>query len=102
MTVLLTTHDLVEAERLADRIAIIVGGALTASGSREDLAAAVGTEAEVRWREGGQIHRERTADPAALVRALDGRHAGAIADLEVRRPSLEDAYLELVRREEGR
>jgi ABC-2 type transport system ATP-binding protein len=100
VTVLLTTHDLGEAERLADRIAILVRGELVACGSHEELAATVNGEAEVRWRENGEMRRERTPDPTALVRELDRRHAGDVQDLEVRRPSLEDTYLELVEREE--
>ena len=96
VSILLTTHDLAEAERLADRIAILAEGQIVASGTREELAAQVSTDAEVRWREDGVLRRERTADPGRFVRTLDD----GVEDLEVRRPSLEDTYLELLEREE--
>jgi len=41
-TILLTTHDLDEAERLADRIGILHGGRLVAEGTPADLAARFG------------------------------------------------------------
>jgi ABC-2 type transport system ATP-binding protein len=45
MTVLLTTHDMDEAEALCDRIAIMHAGRVVASGSPAELRAAVGPEA---------------------------------------------------------
>ncbi len=41
-TILLTTHDLDEAERLADRIGILHGGRLVAEGTPAELAARFG------------------------------------------------------------
>src|SRR5690606_10227850 len=37
-TILLTTHDLTEAEKLADRILILAGGRIVADGSADQLA----------------------------------------------------------------
>jgi len=37
-TILLTRHDLHEAERLADRILILAGGTIIADGSADELA----------------------------------------------------------------
>ena len=42
-TILLTTHDLDEAERLADRVGILHGGRLVAEGTPAELAARFGT-----------------------------------------------------------
>ena len=44
VTILLTTHDLDEAEKLADRILILAGGAIIADGSADELARRMSTE----------------------------------------------------------
>ena len=103
MSVLLTTHDLAEAEKLADRIVILAGGRIVAEGTAAELAARVAGDGEVRWRRGGEEHRERVADPTAFVRELfaaERRDGVRITDLDVRVPTLEDSYLALVARAE--
>ncbi|WAU86424.1 ABC transporter ATP-binding protein [Streptomyces sp. Qhu-G9] len=100
VTVLLTTHDLVEAERLADRIAMMVGGRIRACGTPAELAGRAAARAEVRWTaDDGTFRREHTEDPSRLVWELHRHADGPIADLEVRRPTLEDTYLHMVHRE---
>ena len=100
VTVLLTTHDLAEAERLADRIAMLVGGRIRACGTPAELARSAAARAEVRWTaDDGTSRRERTEDPSRLVWELHRHADGPIADLEVRRPTLEDTYLHMVHRE---
>jgi ABC-2 type transport system ATP-binding protein len=100
-TILLTTHDLGEAERLADRILILTAGKIVADGSAAELTRQVAGTSEVRWEVDGQRSSEATEDAAAFVRRLFERHGEAITDLEVRRSSLEDTYLAMVARFEA-
>jgi ABC-2 type transport system ATP-binding protein len=100
-TVLLTTHDLDEAEKLADRILVLDGGAIVADGSADQLARELTTQAEVRWTSGGHrnVHAVAEGDPTEFVRRLLASDPG-ITELEVRRASLEDTYMSLVHRAE--
>jgi ABC-2 type transport system ATP-binding protein len=100
-TVFLTTHDLDEAEKLADRIVILANGRIVADGPVDDLARSVSTTAEVRWTTDGARHSETTTNATAFVRALLASDDGDVEDLEVRRASLEDTYMAMVRRDEG-
>ena len=102
-TILLTTHDLDEAEKLADRILILAGGSIIADGSADELTRRLSAEAEVRWTRAGQRFVHSTADATGFVRQLLDQHGAAVTDLEVRRASLEDTYMTLVREfESGR
>jgi ABC-2 type transport system ATP-binding protein len=96
-TILLTTHDLDEAEKLADRILILAGGSIIADGSPDALARRVSTDAEVRWSHDGQRFVHATGDATRFVRELFQQYGDAIADLEIRRANLEDTYMALVR-----
>jgi len=96
--VLLTTHDLAEAEVVADRILLLAGGHVVADGSPASVAREVAGPAEVRWSADGARHVHSTHDPVAFTRDLLA--TGDVEDLEVVRASLEDAYLEIVRRHE--
>jgi ABC-2 type transport system ATP-binding protein len=101
-TILLTTHDLAEAERLADRILVLASGQIVADGSPDALTRQVAGRAEVRWTRNGERFVHATAEPTPFVRGLFEQHSDdEITDLEVRRASLEDAYLALVQRFEG-
>lgn len=100
-TILMTTHDLDEAEKIADRILVLDEGRIVADGSAEQLARDLTTPAEVRWTSGGRrhVHAVREGDASMFVRDLLVRSPD-VTELEVHRASLEDSYMALVQRAE--
>ncbi|MFI5272826.1 MAG: ABC transporter ATP-binding protein [Ktedonobacterales bacterium] len=100
-TILMTTHDLDEAENLADRIIILTAGRIIASGTSGELSRQIGGEDEVRWTYDGQRRTHSTPDSTSFARELFTRYGNAIGELEIRRFSLEDTYLGLVRQAES-
>lgn len=100
-TILLTTHDLDEADKLADRIVILAGGRIIADGTAAQLADEIAGEDLVRWVCAGRRFAQSTPNSTRFVRELFASHGEAIAELEVRRASLEDTYLTLVRQGEA-
>jgi ABC-2 type transport system ATP-binding protein len=121
-TVFLTTHYMDEAELLADRAAIIAAGVIVASGAPEQLSASQDTAVEISFRlpEGtprddlplsgdgvevtaGRI-RLKTTEPVTVLNRLTSWAIDReleLVGLEVRRPSLEDVYLELTANASG-
>ena len=96
-TVLLTTHDLAEAEKLADRVLILGGGKIIADGSPDELALRMSARAEVRWTIDGRRFVHPTEEATVFTRKLFSQYGEAVADLEVRRANLEDTYMTLVK-----
>lgn len=99
-TILLTTHDLAEAERLSDRIIILADGTIVANGTADQLASEVAGRAEVRWQQDDKKHVHASKDGTEFVRKLLSQHKSGISDLEVRRASLEDTYMAIVEKHE--
>jgi ABC-2 type transport system ATP-binding protein len=95
-TILLTTHYLDEADALADRVAVLLGGRIQRIGTPAALRLDTNAEIVVSWREGASPHSVTTSTPTAVMRELLARFDGEIPHLAVTRPSLEDAYLALV------
>jgi ABC-2 type transport system ATP-binding protein len=100
-SILLATHDLHEAEKLADRILILDRGRIVADGTATELAYQVAGEDVVRWSRGGRLFVQETKDSTTFVFDLFKRFGDDIAELEVRRSSLEETYLSLVHRAES-
>jgi ABC-2 type transport system ATP-binding protein len=95
-TVLLTTHDLAEAEKLADRVLILAGGRIVADGSPDELTLKLSAKAEVRWTVDGHRYIHPTTEATTFTRELFAQYGEAVEDLEVRRANLEDTYMTLV------
>jgi len=110
-TVFLTTHYMDEAQRLADEVAIIVGGKIVARGSPSRLSAAGEFPTKVTFMRSGsktpdipgiQVHGDHVEfETKEAVRDLHELTAWAdeagdpLTGLQVGPPTLEDIYLEL-------
>lgn len=116
-TVLLTTHSMEEASRLADRVAIIVAGRIVAEGPPDALEAEnarsvisfrlpvgvaagdVPTHADERLEIEGEHAMLGTTAPVRALHDLTGwalERGVPLEHLEARRRTLEDVYVELV------
>jgi ABC-2 type transport system ATP-binding protein len=100
-TVLLTTQYLEEADQLADRIAVIDGGRIVATGTPDELKSRLGGDTvEVRDSTGELLQQVPTdGTVSGLRRALDTLdESGADGTITLRRPSLDDVFLSLTAR----
>jgi ABC-2 type transport system ATP-binding protein len=121
-TVLLTTQYLEEADRLADRIAVLERGAVIAEGTADELKQRMGGDVlQVRARSGVDVERLRrllaglgsgdpvsdmrwqqvtlpTSDPISTLLAAAQRISASgidVEDLSLHRPTLDDVFLTL-------
>jgi ABC-2 type transport system ATP-binding protein len=100
-SILLTTHYMEEAQRLADRVAILREGEIVGTGSPRELLSGHAA-VEIRFRRNGQEITVETEEPTRVLHELT---AEALAEgvelegLEVHRRTLEDVYLDLTREE---
>ena len=95
-TIVLTTHYLDEAEALADRVAVINRGRIIEISTPDQLGGRATSLATVSWRDGVELREEKSANPTALVAQLSQQFGGEVPELNVRRASLEDIYLEMI------
>ena len=99
ITILLTTQYLEEADRLADRVAVLHGGRIVAEGSPAELKARVGEEVlEIRSAD-ETVLAERPTDgsPTSVQRALNelAEFAGPDTQVILRQPTMDDVFLAL-------
>jgi ABC-2 type transport system ATP-binding protein len=96
-TILLTTHYIEEAQRLADRVAVLRRGEIVAAGTPAELTAGA-PASRISYRVDGEEVVVETEDPVRVLHDLTERamRDGLRLDaLEVHRPTLEDIYLSL-------
>ncbi len=119
-TIVLATHYMEEAERLADRIAVICEGEIVATGTPQTLGARELMDASISFTlpqgvlvselplaleapavDTSDVVRISAADPVSSLFVLTRwavERDLTLPDLELRRPSLEDVYLQLLER----
>jgi ABC-2 type transport system ATP-binding protein len=115
-TVVLVTHYMEEAEALCDRIAIVNGGRVIASGTAQELIAGSGTGVrvlfttdapDISWlddidvvdsvtRDHSRVEVEGSGPVLALVASELVAHGIVPVDLRAVQPSLEDIYFDLI------
>jgi len=120
-TILLATHDMAEAEKMAGRVAILLRGKVIATGTPRELTATGAGYTKISVRTEQDLLRDSpdlaalpavvkqlvqaedytvffSTDPGLTVPAILARIAGCndkLIDLRVERPSLEERFLEL-------
>lgn len=118
-TIILATHDMAEAEKMAQRVAILLRGKIVATGSPLELTATGGslTKVSVRTENECLAHTAAATFPAvsqqafaeeyavyysidpgptvAAILAFISDHGDKLIDLRVERPSLEERFLEI-------
>jgi ABC-2 type transport system ATP-binding protein len=96
-TILLTTHYIEEAHRLADRVAVLRRGEIVASGTPAELIAQAPSTV-IRYRRDGEEVVVETEEPVRVLHELTSqalRDGFDLQGLEVHRPTLEEVYLSL-------
>ena len=117
-TIILATHDMAEAEKMADRVAILLRGRIVATGTPRELTATGAGLTKVSARtEGASLSEPSLTFPAVSQQAFTDDYAiyystdpgptvsaviahiqtqgDTLIDLRVERPSLEERFLEI-------
>ena len=123
-TIILATHDMAEAEKMADRVAILLSGKIAATGTPRELTATGAGLTKVSARtEGNSLSEPSLTFPAVSQQALKDDYAiyysanpgptvsaiiahieaqgDTLIDLRVERPSLEERFLEITGKGSG-
>ena len=117
-TILLATHDMAEAEKMTDRVSILLRGKIVATGSPRELTATGSGFTKISVRsEDSLLHEDDSAFPAVSQKTVKEEYAifystdpgptvsalleylksrdDKLIDLRVERPSLEERFLEI-------
>jgi len=123
-TIILATHDMAEAEKMADRVAILLRGEIAATGTPRELTATGAGLTKVSARtEGNSLSEHSPNFPAVSQQAFKDDYAiyystnpgptvsaiiahieaqgDTLIDLRVERPSLEERFLEITGKGSG-
>jgi ABC-2 type transport system ATP-binding protein len=99
--VLLTTHDMMEADQLSDRVAFINDGAIVALDSAEDLKLKYGQRSvKVRLRDGDQVREEHIplAGDGSSARLAELAASPDLMTIHTEEATLENIFIELTGR----
>ena len=102
-TILLASHDMTEVESLCDRIAIITGGRISFLGSAAELAEQTGSRytVSITTSQGNRRYEAANIADTLLTLLEDYKRKGmAVLDIRIDRGTLEQHFMELVRRKE--
>ncbi|HQE93184.1 MAG TPA: ABC transporter ATP-binding protein [Anaerolineae bacterium] len=117
-SIILATHDMAEAEKMSDRVAILLRGKIAAMGTPREITATGASFTKVSVRtEKSVLHQNGASIPGVSRHLLDedyavyfsaapgptvtavlqyiGTHGDTLIDLRVERPSLEERFLEI-------
>lgn len=120
-TVLITTHNMEEADHLCTRLAILVKGEIRGEGTPQEIKSLMGADRvelrlseerrgeleglcaslDIKWKKEGEIYVLTGVDLAAKLPAVVSRLAVGLRDLHYREVTLEDAFLRFMREVEG-
>jgi ABC-2 type transport system ATP-binding protein len=120
-TIILTTHYMEEAERLADRVVVVADGRIVATGTPATIAGRVSAATQITFTvpdattfddlpdelravatiQGSKVHIATSIPLDSLAVLIGWAKARRIdlPDLEVRHPSLEDVYLQITNKQ---
>jgi ABC-2 type transport system ATP-binding protein len=109
-TILLATHDMAEAEKLADKIAILLKGRIVVMGTPKEITGAGATQTKISVRTSGSSLEGTTntlvdeyyvfysdkpgSKVTELINLIESK-GDSLIDLRVERPSLEERFLEI-------
>lgn len=97
LTIVLTTHDLREAEELASHIIVLAEGTVRFQGTVEEFGQRVGVKDRISYTHRGEPQVLETPPDATIptLRTLINTADESLVNLEVRRASLEQLYLRI-------